>query len=87
MKKLLIIIILSLVFINCFSTCKMMDKKCIPHYGVFTPEKKHSDYDYKLRRKSVILSILFCETIIVPFFLIGQKLFEPDSVRSNKNDK
>ncbi|NOR85655.1 hypothetical protein GQ473_06065 [archaeon] len=65
----------------------MIDKKCIPHYGIFTPEKKHPDYDYKLRKKSVVLSILFCETIVVPFFLLGKKLFEPDTARSVKNDK
>ena len=48
-------------------------------YGVLSVDRKVDSIKYKKKISSIILSIIFVETVIVPVVLIGYKLFEPEN--------
>jgi hypothetical protein len=39
--------------------------------------KRNDDVVYKISTKDIVLSIIFCETIIVPIISLGYNLWEP----------
>lgn len=78
MKKLISIIVVSvLLTVNCAGT-KMLNGTEYKSYGVLSTDRKKENVCYETRKKSIVLSIIFCETIIVPLVLLGYKLFEPE---------
>lgn len=48
-------------------------------YGVLSVDRKVDNIQYKKKISSIVLSIIFVETVIVPVVLIGYKLFEPEN--------
>lgn len=47
-------------------------------YGFFNQEaRQNKNYVYEVSAGSVICGILFCQTIIVPIYVIGWDLFQP----------
>jgi hypothetical protein len=57
---------------------KRIDGKIVEPYGLINKkEVKQSDVLYKLNKGSVILGIIFCETVIVPIYIFGYDLYEP----------
>ena len=47
-------------------------------YGYFNEEiEKNDSIAYQVSPEAVISSILFCETIVVPVYIIGWELYEP----------
>ena len=49
----------------------------VPPYGVFTKELAQPNIQYTTCAGSVILAIIFCETVVAPVYLIGWELYEP----------
>lgn len=76
MKSISIILIVSILLVSCAQN-KICNGVEYEPCGVFTQDEKKKDVEYKRKASSVILGILFFETIIVPIYLFGFKLYEP----------
>ena len=48
-------------------------------YGVFNPEDKAKNVEYKISPASVVLLIVFSESIVIPLVVVGWFLYEPVS--------
>jgi len=46
-------------------------------YGLFTQDEKVESIKYKVSVSSVIVAVVFSETIIVPLLIVGLDLWEP----------
>lgn len=46
-------------------------------YGWLNKEDKINNVIYKVNIENVIISAIFCETIVVPVILTGTQLYEP----------
>lgn len=53
--------------------------RAIP-YGIFNFNDELKNVKYEISKASIVLSIIFSETVIVPVFLIGWYLYEPVSL-------
>jgi len=76
MKKLLIIILLSITLTSCANS-KRINGESIEPYGLFNQELKRDDVVYNLSIGTIILSVIFVETLIVPVIACGWYLWEP----------
>jgi len=56
---------------------KVIDSAYVIPYGVFNEELRNDKIVYQVCPASVIVSIIFSETIIAPVYLIGWELWEP----------
>ena len=54
-------------------------KVTIEPYGWFDLDEKNDSIHYKANTVNIVLSVIFCETIIVPIVLTGDQLYEPIS--------
>ena len=59
------------------ASSKFIDSVEVPPYGVFTKELAQPNIQYTTCAGSVILAIIFCETVVAPVYLIGWELYEP----------
>lgn len=75
-KIISILLVFALLFAGCAQT-KLINGVQYEPYGVINSKKnKKEGIDYDLIESNIILSIIFCETLVVPFVLIGFKLFQ-----------
>jgi len=81
----ILIVLYSLFFVNC-NTCKTIKNDCISYYGISNRDQKEENVVYKIRKKSIIISILGFETIFIPYFFLGKKLYEPIKKKDIMND-
>lgn len=58
---------------------KNINGKIVEPYGFFNKEDKDPNVKYKMSTGTVVVSIIFCETIVVPVIGLGLKLYEPVS--------
>jgi hypothetical protein len=79
MKK--VFLTLSGAVILLFSSCandKVIEGTYYESYGLLNSDDKKSDsIQYKLVTGNVVWSVIFCETIVVPVWLVGFSLYEP----------
>lgn len=70
------VVLIAVLFSSCAQSlvCKGVEYEPV---GVFTKSQKKEEVEYKTKAASIILGILFIETIAVPIYLWGFKLFEP----------
>lgn len=55
-------------------------------YGIANEEaKKIPTVVYSISAVNVILAILFCETIVVPIYVVGWELYEPDRLKTDQD--
>lgn len=81
MKKILLFLI-SVILVSCADNKTFEDKNgefVAEPYGWFNKENKIEHVNYKLSTSNLVLSVIFCETIIVPIVLTGSELYEPIS--------
>ena len=72
----LIVIICSLP--SCAAEDKTIDGTTYGTYGIFNEsEMKNPNIRYEISTGSVVISIIFCETIIIPIYFVGWDLFQP----------
>ena len=74
----LILVVLFWKFL--FSFCaqpKTIDGQVIQPYGLFNPEDKKEDIEYKVSMGSVIVGALSFETVVMPIYIFGWNLYEP----------
>lgn len=78
-----IVFVLVLIFLFwklLFSFCaqpKTIDRQVVQPYGLFNPEDKNENIEYKVSMGSVIVGALSFETIVVPVYIFGWNLYEP----------
>lgn len=86
MRKIIVPILAACVmFASCADNLKYTDKngeeKVAKTYGWADYQENHADgIVYRVNIPNVVLSVLFCETAIVPFWLTGWEMFEPVGV-------
>lgn len=81
MKKIFcILLIFSMLFINCAS-CKMLQDKEYCPYGILNKEERSEDVEYQVKKSSVIISIAGIGTIFLPIIFTGFKLYEPKNIK------
>ena len=52
-------------------------------YGIANEEsKKLPNVVYSISAVNVILAIIFCETIVVPIYVVGWELYAPDRIKT-----
>lgn len=56
-------------------------------YGWMDKEKKIEGVDYEICTGTIVLSVVFSETIVAPVLLTGLELFEPVSYNETNNNK
>ncbi len=81
MKNILFVFVI-LIFLSSCSQPKDIifpdgKTRTISPYGIFNMEDKNPDISYKISTKDVVVSIIFCETIIAPIISAGFNLWEP----------
>lgn len=79
MKKLLLTAALavSIALASCADS-RVIDGKRYEPYGIANKEEhKDPDIVYRMDAWSVVFSVVFVETLIVPVYIIGWKLWEP----------
>lgn len=85
MKKLLLVAIVLMMLASIFTSCAKskvieIDNKqvLVEPYGVLNDQAiKNDSVIYQVSVGSVICSVIFCETLIVPIYTIGWDLYEP----------
>lgn len=79
MKK--IILFLSILLTVGLTSCadeKIIDGVKYEPYGLANEDvRKNDSIQYEMSPGSVICGILFCETIVVPVYVVGWNLYEP----------
>ena len=74
---LFLVLVLVLVLTSCADK-KKIDGTVYKPYGIVNEDAcKNDSIVYQVSPGSVICSILFCETIVVPIYTLGWDLFEP----------
>ena len=89
MKKLLVLIIsVTILLSSCAQTSMLVidDKPTLvkPYGWVNKTAQKNDSVNYELSAGSIIFSVLFVNTLIVPIWLTGWKLYSPVDVKSQK---
>lgn len=82
MKKVIFLLVIMLSLISCADSKEFtIDGKnvTVEPYGWFDETQKNDSINYKVNTGNVVLSVVFCETIIVPILLTGNELWEPVS--------
>ena len=82
MKKVFLLLILILSIVSCADSKEFtIDNKevTVEPYGWFDETQKNDSINYKVNTGNIILSVVFCETVIVPVLLTGTELWEPVS--------
>ena len=77
-KFLIPLMIATSLFLGGCNATKTIDGKTYGVYGVFNEnEMKNPKIRYQISVVSLVMAIILCETIIVPFYVIGWDLWEP----------
>lgn len=80
MKKFLV----AVAFLSLLTACggDEIDGKSYDSYGLVNKEaKENPDVVYEISAASVILSIIFIETIVVPVYIVGWDLYKPVKIK------
>ena len=58
-----------------------------PSYGIFDDDtNKSKNVCYKMSPMSVVLSIIFIETVIIPVYFVGWDLWDPFRMKTSPTD-
>lgn len=90
MKKYFSFLVLALLLVSCAENkdLKLNGKiKTFETYGWACDELKNDSIEYQINTGNVILSIIFCETIVAPIILTGWEIKEPVKVKAQYEQK
>lgn len=63
---------------SCCAESKTIEGKTYSAYGFFNKDtQKNEQIEYEVSVGSVVIGCIFCETIIVPVYLAGWRLWQP----------
>ena len=80
MKKIFLILTLAATMLlsGCESDRKIINGITYTTYGLINERENHNpNIQYELSPTAIILSVIFCETIIVPVYFVGFDLYVP----------
>lgn len=85
MKNILAVLLLAIMITSCSEPKEIRFRdgsvRTVPPYGFINElsqdDKKNPDVIYKISLKDIVLSVILCETIIVPIISLGYNLWEP----------
>lgn len=74
-----VLLVLAIILIpGCCASNMTIEGKTYSTYGYFDKDSKKNDsIQYEVSTGSVIVGIVFCETIVVPVYLAGWDLWQP----------
>lgn len=79
MKKVMALMLMCLFLVSCASPQVINGKRYEPYepYGLFNEDDvKKDNIKYEVSMGSVIVGVIFSETLIVPLYVFGWDLFE-----------
>lgn len=76
-KLIVFILVVSLLITGCAQSKIIHGVEYEPYGVINRKDERKFQVEYKRKRSSIILSILLFETVVVPFYLIGFRLYEP----------
>lgn len=82
--KYLFLLSLSILFSSCANDgdFELNGKmRTFKSYGWMCPELKNDSIEYSINAPNIVLSIVFCETVVAPILLTGLELKEPVRVK------
>jgi len=63
---------------GCSGGPKVIDGVKYGTYGIANEkDMRNPNIEYEVSTSSVVLAIIFCETVVVPIYIIGWDLYEP----------
>ena len=74
--KLIILALLALILMSC-ADAKTIDGKTYQNYGFMNQEDKSDSIQYKASLGSLVVGVVFFETIVVPIYVFGYDFYEP----------
>jgi hypothetical protein len=79
MKRLTTVLLLTILTLvaGCGADAKTINGTHYDTFGLFSLDEESPDVHYKLSGMSIVWSIVFSETLIVPIYFIGFDLYEP----------
>lgn len=86
MKKLLVFVTIAVVLLSSCADSKTFQKAdgtvfTAQPYGWMTKEKKVDGVEYEVSTANIVLSVVFCQTVIAPVLITGLELWEPVSYK------
>lgn len=74
-----VLLIAAIIIIpRCCASNKTIDGKTYSTYGLFNQDQyKNDSIQYEVSTGSVVVGVIFCETLIVPVYLVGWDLWQP----------
>ena len=86
MKKIIALSLVALTLAGCAHPVHR-DSKVYKPYGLINEEtRKDPNEKYEMSAGSVVVAIMFCETIFVPIYIIGWDLYQPIGPKTDQND-
>lgn len=75
--------LVSLVLVTGCATSREINGKTVEPYGLFNEDaRKDPNVNYEVSPGSVIVGIIFCETIVFPVYIVGWDLYAPISAKT-----
>jgi hypothetical protein len=82
MKKMLIVSAFAVALLSGCAEPKTIQGVTYQPYGLVNQgDLKNPDIAYRLPIENVIFGALFCETIVVPVYIVGWDLYEPVGIK------
>ena len=87
MKRVIGVVLAASLIVGC-GRAKTIDGKKYSTYGFFNADSQKNDkIRYEVSIRDVILSVVFCETLIVPILICGLDIMEPVDKGGNNPEK
>lgn len=85
MKKIIyVLMIIAAVFCTSCADPKTIDGRTYDTYGLLNQHEVRSDsIHYQVSPGSLVVGIIFCETVIAPIYIFGFALYEPVAKKSS----
>jgi hypothetical protein len=82
-KTIITALLLGVTLLSGCAGSREINGKTYEPYGLFNEETvKDDNVTYQVSAGSVIVSIVFCESIVVPVYVVGWDLYEPVKMKN-----
>lgn len=85
-KLIIFILVVALIFSGCAQSRVLSGTQYEPYGVINRKDEKKENVVYERKKSSVVLSVLFFETIVVPIVLMGFHLYEPYTLKKSEKE-